>query len=266
MKQTITKPKSRKELYLEQYEASKRGGSPFFPDVIWHDALMALIVVAAVFILAIILPAKSGAPANPTGTAFSPRPEWYFIFLQQYLRLFPGVLEPIGAILTPLIVVIILLSLPFFDRGLNRTFRKRKVIVTVGTLAIAGGLVLEITGILFPPTLAVPAAAPPPPGATFGQVAVLGKPVYADSCASCHGINGEGVVAPALWGPQANLKKYNNASALLNFVSTSMPAGAPGSLSHGAYLDIVGYLLVENNDVSSNATYEENRLTGIVLN
>ncbi len=265
MKATETKPKSRKELYQGQYEASKRGGSPFFPDVIWHDALVALIVVAAIFVLAIILPAKSAAPANPTGTAFSPRPEWYFIFLQQYLRLFPGVLEPIGAILTPLVVVIILLALPFFDKGLNRTFRKRKVILAVGTLAIAGGLVLEITGALFPPTLAVPAVAPPPQGATFGQVAVLGKPAYADSCASCHGINGEGVVAPALWGPQSNLKKYNNASTLLTFVSTNMPAGAPGSLSHGAYLDILGYLLVQNDAVSSNTTFDANQLSGIIL-
>jgi mono/diheme cytochrome c family protein len=261
----IPKPKSRKELYLEKYEASKRGGKPFFPDAISHDALVALIVVAIIFILAILLPVTSTSPANPTGTAYVPRPEWYFIFLQEWLRFFPGLFEPVGAILLPLVAIIILFVLPFVDRNLNRTFKKRKGLVTIGVVVVVAGLALEITGVLFPPSIAVPSVASPTPSATFQQVADLGQTAYANSCASCHGTNGEGVVAPALWGPQADLKASGNGKSLLDYTIANMPIGAANSLSHGEYLDIVGYILLQNNDVSANATFAENQLVNIIL-
>jgi len=257
--------KTRYEVYKAQYEASKRGGKPFFPDVIAHDALVALIVVAAIFVLAALFPATLAAPANTAGTAYSPRPEWYFVFVQQFLRLFPGKLEAIGAIVIPLIGIIVLVLLPFFNRGLNRTASKRKGIITAGALVVAFILVLEITGFLFPPTIPVPGVPTPPAGSTFGQLAQDGKTAYNNSCASCHGVNGEGVVAPALWGSRADLKSYGTAQGLLAYISASMPAGSPGSLSHQAYVDILCYILLQGNDVQAGTVFNESQLSGINL-
>lgn len=262
-KEEVPKRRSRKELYQAQNEANKTHGQPFFPDIISHDALVALIVLAAIFILAIVFPASITAPANPTGTAYTPRPEWYFIFLQQWLRFFPGVFEFIGGVLIPLLVIVILILLPFFNRGLNRTFRKRKTQVAIGAVAVAGVVALEITGILFPPTIPTPESPPPPPSATFQQVADLGKPAYENSCAACHGSNGAGGLAPAVWGLTSNLEKFQNAKALNDYNVATMPDGAPGSLSRAAYLNILAYMLVQNNDVPGDAMFNEEQLPNI---
>ena len=119
-----------------------------------------------------------------------------------------------------------------------------------------------------------PIPASPAPGqiATFQQLASTGSTVFANSCAVCHGTNGQGGVGPALWGPNATLGKYagttlfnNNAQAMLNFISTNMPLSAPGSLTHQQYIDLLCYILIQDNQVSSSNTFNENQLANITL-
>lgn len=100
---------------------------------------------------------------------------------------------------------------------------------------------------------------------TFGTMAALGKTVFENYAASSHGENGQGGSGPALIGSNAALGKYNNAQALLNFISSSMPLEAPGSLSHQDYLEILCYLLVQNNYVSPNSIFNESGLSSITL-
>jgi mono/diheme cytochrome c family protein len=75
-----------------------------------------------------------------------------------------------------------------------------------------------------------------------------GERVYAQECASCHhdDLRGEGA-APALVGPSFSFR-WSDVSLddLLTTTRTTMPQGAPGSLSTEVYLDIIGYLLKSN--------------------
>jgi polar amino acid transport system substrate-binding protein len=107
--------------------------------------------------------------------------------------------------------------------------------------------------------------APSPVGITFGSAAQLGKTVYTNACSICHGINGEGKTAPAVIGASASLSKYGTAKGLLDFVSTTMPAKAPGSLSHPDYLNILSYLLVQNNAADPAAAFNESGLASVQL-
>lgn len=102
-------------------------------------------------------------------------------------------------------------------------------------------------------------------GQTFGQLANAGKTLFANRCSKCHGDNGQGVTAPAIIGSSAHLDKYNTAQGLLNFINTSMPFDAPGSLSSQDYLNLLGFLLVQNSYVSSNAAFNSNQLGNIQL-
>jgi mono/diheme cytochrome c family protein len=102
-------------------------------------------------------------------------------------------------------------------------------------------------------------------GTTFGSLADSGKNVFAAKCSSCHGTNGEGGRAPAVIGSGASLGKYQSASQLLSKISTTMPANSPGSLSHQDYLNVLSYLLVQNNYVSNNTEFNESQLGGIPL-
>ncbi len=100
---------------------------------------------------------------------------------------------------------------------------------------------------------------------TAGQLEEAGKTVYANSCAKCHGDKGQGVTAPSIIGTAASLDKYNTAQGLLNFISTVMPADAPGTLSQQAYLQVLSYLLVENKYISPETIIDSNLLDKITL-
>jgi polar amino acid transport system substrate-binding protein len=102
-------------------------------------------------------------------------------------------------------------------------------------------------------------------GQTFGQLSTAGKTVFSSRCAKCHGDKGQGQTGPAIIGPQAGLKKYNTGQGLLGFISTTMPFEAPGSLSHQDYLNVLAYLLVQNNLVTDSATFSEGQLGAVAL-
>jgi polar amino acid transport system substrate-binding protein len=113
--------------------------------------------------------------------------------------------------------------------------------------------------------LAAACGASPSPTSTVGQFADAGNTVFANRCAKCHGANGQGVTAPAIIGTSASLQKYNTAQGLLNFIDTTMPFDAPGSLSHQEYLQVLCFLLVKNNFASGSVTFDENGLGSIQL-
>jgi ubiquinol-cytochrome c reductase cytochrome b subunit len=59
------------------------------------------------------LGAELGAPANPTEPFSAARPEWYFLFLFQFLKFFPGGTEILGAFIIPGFVMLLIFLMPF---------------------------------------------------------------------------------------------------------------------------------------------------------
>src|SRR4030067_3572305 len=98
-----------KKAYQQKYEEAKRKGSPFFPDVLFKDAIVSLVVFLILVGLAYFLGAPLEERANPADTSYTPRPEWYFLFLFQLLKYFPGNLVVIGALVLPGFFVLLLL-------------------------------------------------------------------------------------------------------------------------------------------------------------
>ncbi len=79
-----------KQDYLEQYHQEKEKGLPFFPDIIFKDTIVILVVFLILVALAYFKGAPLEARANPADSTYTPRPEWYFLFLFQLLKYFPG--------------------------------------------------------------------------------------------------------------------------------------------------------------------------------
>jgi len=84
-------------------------------------------------------------------------------------------------------------------------------------------------------------------------------------CAACHGSQGGGGSGPALIGQGSSLSKYSNAGGLFNKISSSMPQNNPGGLTTTQYLQVLAYLLVQNNYISPNAIWDNNSLSSIIL-
>ena len=84
-----------------------------------------MLVFAILVALAYFVGVPTEARANPADTTYTPRPEWYFLFLFQLLKYFPGNLEVIGVVVIPTLVILLLLALPFIDRSPKRHFLRR---------------------------------------------------------------------------------------------------------------------------------------------
>lgn len=207
MKFVLLPGKRKKEIYQEEYEASKQGGESFFPETLVKDSVMALVVVAVIMTLAVVFPHSSEAPADPTSTTYNPRPEWYFLFFFQFLKLFPGWLEPVAAVVVPLVAILLLLAVPFFSRGLNRQWSRRRLALGTGGLLVLVLVVLEVTGAISAPSRQV---------AELSPLAIEGQRVYREvNCSYCHSINGVGgAIGPDL----SNIASQLNKAQIMNYL------------------------------------------------
>lgn len=177
-----------KKAYLERYKEKKADGEMFFPDTIAKDAVMSLAIFVVLILLATLVGVPKEPPANPSDSSYIPRPEWYFLWMFQLLKYFPGQMEGIAIVGLGLVLAVGLFGLPFFDRNPKRHPFNRPV-ATVAMLVIVAGLV----------GLTVLAVAATPPQAEAlnvgGDLAArieAGGKLYQDYCATCHGADGEG--------------------------------------------------------------------------
>ena len=127
-----------KEQYLREYALHKAAGKPFFPYAVAKDSIMAAIVVFAIIMMSLIFGAELGPKADPTTTTYVPRPEWYFFFLFELLRVIkPAVLTPVATIGVPTICMVLLFLLPFYDRSPERRPERRPIATAAGIFTIA---------------------------------------------------------------------------------------------------------------------------------
>src|SRR5271167_3289526 len=136
-----------KEEYLREYAILKSQGKPFFPYAVAKDSIMACVVMAVIITMSLVLGAELGSKANPTTTTYVPRPEWYFFFLFEVLRIIrtPG-LVPLATIGVPTICMILLFLLPFYDRGPERRPERRPIATTAGIVTIGAMAFLTYSG------------------------------------------------------------------------------------------------------------------------
>lgn len=126
---------------------SEKQTETFFPTFAFKEAVVALLVFAAVIALAWFWPAAMGDPADPSDSSYVPKPEWYFLSMYQFLKLFPGRLELVGLLLQP-VAILLLTLLPFLDRSPERRPSKRQTAMTVLGLLVGGNIVLGVIGYL----------------------------------------------------------------------------------------------------------------------
>src|SRR4029078_2579299 len=159
---------NRRVRYETELAAQKKEGPPFFPYAMFHDTVVNLIIVLMIVAMAVIWHSPAGpiaahhpgrqkgwlgalyeGKANPAVQVTEPRPEWYFLFLFELLRIFKSPWELIFAtIIIPTIWMVLLIIWPFIDRGRARPLSRPPWGVAVGlsvpavliALTIAGGI------------------------------------------------------------------------------------------------------------------------------
>lgn len=177
-----------KKAYYEKYNQAKQKGGKFYPHVVYKDLLVAFAIFLLLVGLATFVGVTNEPRADPSDSSYIPRPEWYFLWLFEMLKYFPGELEWVGTVIIPGLLVLALFLLPFFDRNPNRHFSKRRLGISIMTMAVIAIIALTIiAAVTTPPQEEAGAIA-----TTIGEKIVAGEELYALHCVECHGSDGEG--------------------------------------------------------------------------
>jgi ubiquinol-cytochrome c reductase cytochrome b subunit len=107
----------------------------FFPEQVFKDTVGIALAFIVLFVMAVVAKVPLERLADPTDTAYIPRPEWYFLFLFQTLKFFKGPLETVGSVVLPGVAVLTLFLIPFIDRGPMIRLGKRTFAISFVLLA-----------------------------------------------------------------------------------------------------------------------------------
>lgn len=113
---------------------------PFYPDHIRTEFYVTVVVFFVIVIIGLVgmyAPVGLGEPADPMNTPGHVKPEWYFLSLYQLLKYIP---KSAGAV-SPIILVLLLILLPFIDRKPDTSKRSIKIRF-VGTFVIVTIMIL----------------------------------------------------------------------------------------------------------------------------
>ena len=119
----------------------------FFPEQVFKDTVAIFVAFIILAIMAVVVRVPLGQLADPTDTAYIPRPDWYFLFLFQTLKFFEGPLEVVGSVVLPGLAVMALFLVPFFDRGRVRRVTERTAAIGILVLAAIGWTGLTVAAI-----------------------------------------------------------------------------------------------------------------------
>jgi menaquinol-cytochrome c reductase cytochrome b/c subunit len=235
---------AQKEAYLREYSILKNEGKPFFPYAVAKDGMMGLIVILTIIFLAVLFGAEVGPKVDPTTTTYVPRPDWYFYFLFEVLRVMRNVpvFTPMAAIGVPTICMILLFLLPFYDRGPERRIERRPVALAAGIVTIAAMAYLTYSGANTGSPNSVDLK--PPANFTAQQKSVFNAGAFVvgeSGCLACHvlGSNGNNGPGPNLTHIGSLLPEQAIASTLIN---PTPPMPSFRNLPKQKFQNLVGFL------------------------
>lgn len=226
----------------------------FYPKQVFRDTLAIFVAFAILFTLAVMAHVPLERMADPTDTTYVPRPEWYFLFLFQSLKLFEGPMELVGTVILPTLAILALIATPFIDRG--RLVRVRQRLLAIGIVVLAGIGWGGLTA----------AAVQSTPSQTLAGSIDFSGPVQwmqlrppelaglhyfkAQKCGECHDLTAGGAGKP---GPllAETLRKHDH-EWLLKHVGDPRSSGIASSLSGAQLSDLAAATLAmtaENGDL-----------------
>lgn len=132
--------------YWEKWRDPGQGYIPYFWEELTSQAMMFFLFLGVIGGIALLWPADLAPRANVLETPAGIKPEWYFLGLFQLVKVIPE----LAALVVVGIVVLLLVVLPFIDRGPERNPLHKPVTTTIGVAIVVALVALTIWGAATP--------------------------------------------------------------------------------------------------------------------
>ncbi len=120
------------ELRFKGDKDEDAGTFNFFPDHLYTELKIGLVLMILLSALATIFPAMMGPPANPLQTPEVIKPEWFFYVTFRWLKLFSRT----AAVLSMGLIVFVMFTWPFIDAAVRKRRPNSEFSVWVGIVAV----------------------------------------------------------------------------------------------------------------------------------
>ncbi|MCF6093361.1 c-type cytochrome [Microaerobacter geothermalis] len=213
---------------------------PFWPNFLLKEWMVAVVGLMGFLILTVSEEPPLEAKADPTNSSYIPLPDWYFLFLYQFLKYkyVSGDYTVLGTVVFPGLFFGALLLAPWLDRGKERRPSKRPVATALMLLAIVSIFYLSWAAIDEHEAQLEAAGGSGSPKAEVIVSDDPGAQVWASqaSCQSCHGADMSG-------NPAAGIPALKDVGSRLSAdeikaVITDGRGAMPGGLFSGSDDDL----------------------------
>ncbi len=137
---------------VDKLPESKKKLVPIFPDVTFYLVELAAFFGAVMLLISALFPLTLPPEYTPQlASQYTSQPDWYFLWIYQTLKM--QIFETAGlpvALSVITLIFVVLVFLPFIDRGETRSLSKRMKFVILGAIFVAEVIGLSIWGELTP--------------------------------------------------------------------------------------------------------------------
>jgi cytochrome b6-f complex subunit 4 len=158
------------QVHSDSSHSSAEEEIPFFPNHLLSEIALAFAILGLIVIFASLFPAELGKKYDPLNPPQTLEPEWYFMGVYQFLK--TQTIQPIHAVALLSVLGILLVLVPFIDRGTRRAPRDRPLMMAAAFVVALQFLVLTVYGY-----------------ATPGQVAMSSNPTFLAMILAVNGIS-----------------------------------------------------------------------------
>ncbi|SHE42711.1 menaquinol-cytochrome c reductase cytochrome b/c subunit [Seinonella peptonophila] len=218
---------NRTKKYPPDYSEFPGNNEAFWPDFLLKEWMVAAVFLVGFMTLVMAEDPPLGEIADPTNTSFLPVPDWYFLFIYQWLKYkwAAGKFIVIGTIILPAILFGALAVVPWLDRSKERRPLKRPI--ATGLMSIALIATVALTWAAEDEHVKQLESAPsqaPANKKVIGQNEA-GYQIYEkNACIKCHGDQLQGLNGPSLLG----VGKKRTTDEIIKYMNEgkgAMPAG-----------------------------------------
>ena len=121
------------ELHFRDEKKGEPDHFRFFPDHLYTELIIGLVLMIVLSALATVLPATLGPKADPLTTPEVIKPEWWFYVAFRWLKLFSAT----AAVLSQGFIVFLMFAWPFVDAWIRRRTPFQEASVWIGICGVA---------------------------------------------------------------------------------------------------------------------------------